>query len=189
MRNLDLVAVRHELRGRAVASGSEPRAAVATILREGREASELLFIKRAEHVGDPWSGHVAFPGGKREAHDESLLATSVRETEEEVGLRLSASEFVTRLGDVQARSTGYQAAQFVFALERPDAPLATNGEVTATFWVSLIRLARREGAGTITHVHEGHPDERPCLYLGEHVLWGMTYRMVMQLLEALGETP
>src|SRR5829696_5060960 len=77
------------------------RAAVALVLREGSEGPELLVIKRSEAEHDHWSGHLALPGGRVEAEDESLLATAVRETREEVGLDLNAGgEAVARLGTI-----------------------------------------------------------------------------------------
>lgn len=50
---------------------------------------EILFIKRAGRVGDRWSGHVAFPGGRRDPPDVDDRATAIRETREEVGLDLA----------------------------------------------------------------------------------------------------
>ena len=67
------------------------RAAVALIFRAGADgAPELLFIKRAEYPADPWSGQIAFPGGREEPTDGELIQTAVRETREETGLDLAA---------------------------------------------------------------------------------------------------
>jgi 8-oxo-dGTP pyrophosphatase MutT (NUDIX family) len=166
-------------------TGEDAPAAVAAVLREGPEGSEVLFIQRAERAGDPWSGHIAFPGGKREPADPSLRATAVRETEEEVGLRLTDSAFLVRLADVRAHSNGYRVAQFVFSLEDREAAISTSAEVVSTLWVPLARLARREGAGTIAFTRDGVTTQLPSIQLGAHVLWGMTYRMVLQVIEAL----
>jgi 8-oxo-dGTP pyrophosphatase MutT (NUDIX family) len=161
-------------------------AAVATILRSSPAGAELLFIVRAQRADDPWSGHVAFPGGKREPADESLLHTAVRETEEEVSLRLAPAACVAQLDVVAAAVSGARVAQFVFPLEDEAAVATTSAEVSATLWVPLAQLARFEGAGTFTYVREGRAVELPCLQLGPHVLWGLTYRMVLQLLRAVG---
>lgn len=186
MTTFELARIKERLGGRAPDTSSEHApAAVATVLREGREGSEVLFIKRAERVGDPWSGHVAFPGGKREPSDESLLVTAIREAHEEVGLRLAPAGYLVRLGDVRARMSGYRVAQFVFALDESEVTLATSAEVTATLWVPLARLARFEGAGTTTWTSGERTIELPCIHLGAYVLWGMTYRMILQLLDAL----
>ena len=79
------------------------RSAVAMILREQRGDSEILMIKRAEHEGDPWSGHMAFPGGRMEPGDRHGLDVARRETEEEVGLALADDEpCIGRLSDIMA---------------------------------------------------------------------------------------
>src|SRR5258708_38263854 len=139
------------------AARAEPRdetsaAAVATILRKGHEGSEVLFIKRAEREGDPWSGDLAFPGGKKERTDASLLVTALRETVEEGGLLLPPTACLARLDDVVTR-TSYRVAQFALALEDPSAVPATSAEATATLWVPLGRLAP----------FDGHPEHPPHL--------------------------
>lgn len=164
----------------------DPGAAVATILREGEEGAETLFIKRAEREGDPWSGHLAFPGGKREPGDTSLLTTCIRETEEEVGLRLAPSSCLTRLDDVRAKTNGYRVAQFVFVLEESEVKLTTNAEVAAVLWVPLSRIASEEGKDTMKWRSGEQTIELPCVHLGEYVLWGMTYRMVSQVIAPAG---
>jgi 8-oxo-dGTP pyrophosphatase MutT (NUDIX family) len=79
-------------------------AAVAAVLRVTHEP-ELLFIKRADAPGDPWSGHMAFPGGRHDAVDASLAETAVRETREETAIDIVASgRLVGRLDDLAPRS-------------------------------------------------------------------------------------
>jgi 8-oxo-dGTP pyrophosphatase MutT (NUDIX family) len=180
----------------AAEDSSEPgkRAAVAAVLRDAPDGggAELLFIRRAERVGDPWSGHVAYPGGRKDVLDSTLLHTAVRETREEVGLDLEAhGELLARLPDVTAVVRGHPLglviAHFVFALRgAPD--LVPNEEVASLIWTPLATLARGEGAGTMIVEHEGKKHELPCIRLGEHVLWGLTYNMLVTLLATLRES-
>jgi 8-oxo-dGTP pyrophosphatase MutT (NUDIX family) len=159
-------------------------AAVATILRAGTASPEVLFIERATREGDPWSGDVAFPGGKREKSDESLQATAMRETLEEIGLTLDASSFVARLEDVFAVTNGYRVAQFVFVLNEEHA-LNLNGEVVSAFWIPLTTLTAPELVEEVTIERGGHSFDVPCIRLGERILWGMTFRMTHALADAM----
>jgi 8-oxo-dGTP pyrophosphatase MutT (NUDIX family) len=173
-----------------VQSEDYPRAAVAAILREGDEGAELFFIVRAQSPTDPWSGHIAFPGGRKEPDDASLLATAIRETQEEVGIDLTRAELLARLPDVPAfirsKRGRLVVTPFVFAM-REDVVATPNYEVAGTLWVSLEKLARGEGKGTYAFTWEDKPYELPCIRLdpGQHVLWGMTHRMLETILEAL----
>lgn len=173
-----------------------PRAAVAAIFRElpHGEGAELFFIQRAEREGDPWSGHIAFPGGRREARDATLLDTAIRETREEVGLALSRAELLARLPDVPAFTRGKRGTlivtPYVFGT-RADVVATPNHEVASMLWVPFGKLARGEGKGTFHWAWDGKELELPCIRFapGQQVLWGMTYRMFETLLEALLPEP
>jgi ADP-ribose pyrophosphatase YjhB (NUDIX family) len=78
------------------------RAAVAVVLHDAGPSPEILFIERAERFGDPWSGQMAFPGGRVDPGDATARAAAERETLEEVGLDLAGAELLGRLGDVDA---------------------------------------------------------------------------------------
>lgn len=173
-----------------------PRAAVAAILRPTADASgaEVFFIRRAEHPLDPWSGHVAFPGGRRDPEDASLLATAIRETREEVGITLTEADAIGRLPDIPAFSrTGkgnLVVTPFVFAV-RSEVTIVTNEEVATTLWVPWAPLASGQGRTTFHWTYEGKSYDLPCVHLpfgeepGPHRLWGMTFRMVETLVDAL----
>ena len=78
------------------------RAAVAVALHDASDGPEALFIERAERFGDPWSGQMAFPGGRVDPGDSGPRAAAERETLEEVGVDLSGAELLGRLGDIDA---------------------------------------------------------------------------------------
>ena len=196
MYELDVIADKLRRLGREPdgSTGTEdhPHAAVAAILRagEGGNDAELFFIVRAESPKDPWSGHIAFPGGRREPSDETLLATAIRETREEVGIDLSRGELVARLPDVPAFIRSKRGVlvvtPFVFIM-REEVIATPNYEVAGTLWVPVTKLARGEGKGTYAFTWEDKPYELPCIRLepDQRVLWGMTYRMMETMLEAL----
>ena len=55
-------------------------AAVAAIVAKDVEP-EILVLKRRAHPHDPWSGHYAFPGGRRDPEDSDLLSNCFLETQ------------------------------------------------------------------------------------------------------------
>jgi 8-oxo-dGTP pyrophosphatase MutT (NUDIX family) len=168
--------------------GEGVRAAVAVVLREGDAGVEVLLIKRAEREGDPWSGHMAFPGGRHQSADKSLLDTAVRETLEEVGLNLAThGRAIARLPDVMPYSRMPHAitvTAFVFNLERP-AALTLNEEVAEAIWTPLDPILANEPKTRFRFQRDGVDLDLPSLEIDGRVVWGLTYRMLELLREAL----
>ncbi|MFL5555271.1 MAG: NUDIX hydrolase, partial [Gemmatimonadaceae bacterium] len=108
---------------------------------------ELLFIKRAEYPGDPWSGQIAFPGGREESRDGSLAETAIRETREETGIDLAREGLMLgSLDDLRPRTTRLPPVvvrPFVALLDRQD-PLMLSNEVALAFWVPFGALSQTE---------------------------------------------
>jgi 8-oxo-dGTP pyrophosphatase MutT (NUDIX family) len=166
------------------------RAAVATILRDGGEGPEVLLIRRAEHPQDPWSGHMAFPGGRESAADENLLATALRETQEEVALDLARSaRLLGRLDSLPAvargRRTGLTISPYVFELTSADPLLKPNYEVAEFLWAPLEPLLRGTWATTIPYEIEGQRLLLPAHSVQGRLVWGLTYRMLESLFSLL----
>jgi 8-oxo-dGTP pyrophosphatase MutT (NUDIX family) len=160
-------------------------AAVAMVLRGASIAeAELLFIRRAERVGDPWSGHVAFPGGRRDPADVTLEETARRESMEELGVDLGAdARLIGVLDDLRPRSAvlpSIAVRPFVYVLER-EVGLVPNVEVHSAFWVPMAELS--DPARVTEHVFDrgGARMRFPAYRWGEDVVWGMTERIVTQL--------
>lgn len=180
-----------------VAARVSSRAAVALILRPDLAGLELLLIRRAEHPRDPWSGQMAFPGGRAEPGDQGLEQTAVREVAEEIGLDLKRSaEFLGPLDEVRAmarlRPMDLTIQPFVFHL-LGGAEAHARSEVESVHWLALDRLLAPEARSTHEYRHEGQVLSFPCLRLDGLVIWGLTHRMLMGLAERLqaatGATP
>lgn len=180
-------------RGRDAARLPDPslkRAAVALVLRDGEAGLEILFIRRAEHPHDPWSGQVAFPGGRVEPGDSDLRTTAVRETAEELGLDLAGhGEYLGALDEVRAlarmRPMNLAIAPFVFRL-RGREPLRLSDEVTSAHWLPLEELLSARHRSSLEYEHQGSRLQFPCLRYDGLVIWGLTYRMFASLQDALG---
>jgi len=165
-----------------------PQAAVAVVLREAAGGLEVLLIRRAEHPRDPWSGHVSLPGGRREPSDAGLLATAVRETLEEVGLDLAAAAPLGALETMRPRLAIFRRltiAPFVFALPGAFEPRLSS-EVVRTFWLPLGPVRRGELDGGIVWRAAGVPLHLPAWKFDGETVWGLTHRILKDLLERLG---
>jgi 8-oxo-dGTP pyrophosphatase MutT (NUDIX family) len=165
------------------------KAAVALIFRLGKDdAIELLFIKRAEYAGDPWSGQIAFPGGRVEEGDASLAETAIRETREETGIDLTREGMMIGvLDDLRPRTVRLPAIMvrpYVALLDRTE-PLVLSPEVALSFWLPFAAFTRTDSWHEDTVLARGARINVRVFRHQEHVIWGMTERILAQLLELL----
>jgi len=162
-------------------------AAVSLLVRPHRSL-ELLLIRRAAKDTDPWSGHVALPGGRRDAVDPDLLATARRETLEEVGVDPGQAGMLLGslpiVAPASRRLPRLRVAPYVFAVDPPTLRLEER-EVAAAVWVPVQALMDAEAAGEILIELEGGSRSFPSLSYGEYVVWGLTLRILDQFLEAV----
>jgi 8-oxo-dGTP pyrophosphatase MutT (NUDIX family) len=164
---------------------------VALILVEQTGGLEALFIKRAARAGDPWSGQVAFPGGRHDPEDGDLLATAIRETREETGVELSDAERLGVLDDLYPRTPTLPPVRvrpFVFALPARR-PLVATVEVERAFWVPLSRIVEPSVRRDVKLLVGGVERVFPAYDLGEDVIWGMTERILTPFLQLLDYPP
>lgn len=162
-------------------------AAVALLLRMNGSGPELLFIERAHHPDDPWSGNIGFPGGRRDPCDPTLRHTAERETQEEVGIDLRPAAYLGRLSDIVGANLPVRVSCFVYGLHQAVAPQLSD-EVHDAFWYRLEAL-QAPHRQIIATVRFGERElQAPAVDLGlpgKMVLWGITYRLVSQFRELL----
>ncbi len=168
--------------GRSDARGAGAReAAVAVVIRPD---GCVLFIRRAVHERDPWSGHIALPGGRVDPIDRSAEAAARRETLEEVGVDLSAARCLGMLDQVVSpdMTPRVVVSPYVFVIDETPAVHLDRTEVADFFWFSLERMLKGEGRGTFEFDYQGASVILPRVDLDGARIWGMTLRIVDDLL-------
>lgn len=158
-------------------------AAVALILTDGPAGPDVLLTRRAARPGDRWSGDMALPGGKHEPSDVSVEATAARETWEET--RVAVGPVVGRLDDITGRPLDNRIATVVFTVEgRPD-PVPEPLEVAAAMWLPVSAITDPANRGWHRY---GGLVPFPSITVGEHMIWGLTHRILTHFAAVTGLT-
>lgn len=163
------------------------RSAVALVLQVREGELHILMIKRAEREGDPWSGHMAFPGGRMDPGDAHGYAVALRETQEEVGLDLARqARCIGRLSDLNARprrsALGMAVSPFVFRMDR-NAHFQLNHEVAEVVWVPLEFLLDNANRDTMRWQRNRITLNMPCYLYGKYRIWGLSLAMLDELMD------
>jgi 8-oxo-dGTP pyrophosphatase MutT (NUDIX family) len=170
------------------------RAAVALVLAGEGTATAMCFIRRAHREGDPWSGQMAFPGGKASAGDLSARAVAEREAFEEVGLVLGDSDWIGTLSELPVRRAGLDTdmllSPFVYHLGRAAQSLEPNEEVAEAYWLPLEHLwdVGNKDRVEIVFPRPGHGSNFPAIRFRDQLIWGLSLR-VLDLFASAIERP
>jgi 8-oxo-dGTP pyrophosphatase MutT (NUDIX family) len=162
------------------------RAAVAIVLHAETGGPRVLLMKRTERASDPWSGHISLPGGGFSPADGDLEATAIRETREELGLELAGARILgnlTTLSPMTSGPNGIEVTPFVFVTEVALEP-ELGPEAAAAFWLPLELAA--SGALDDTYVYPGTDRKFPSWRFDDHVIWGLTWRILADLVTLVG---
>ncbi|HED13680.1 MAG TPA: CoA pyrophosphatase [Gammaproteobacteria bacterium] len=165
------------------------QAAVAVVFAGAEDSLSVLLIQRVKRQQDPWSGHLAFPGGMMDSADESLLATARREILEEVGWQPATADCLVRFDDLEGKSAGKPAglaiASFVFRIPIP-VPVGVSDEVEKSLWAPVSELID-------TRQHTKFQPYQQAFYPAVRLrdqdlplLWGMTLRLLQQIMLSAG---
>ena len=166
------------------------RSAVTLVLHSVDGDLSVLMIERAKSKGDPWSGHMAFPGGRVDPGDAHSYDTALRECEEEVGLRpLDHGALIGRLSELpthwrkDVRDKMY-VTPFVFELNSlPE--LTPNYEVADTVWIPLNYLADQANRKNFTWSNDEVSFDLPCYHYQGKKVWGLSLAMLDELMSAI----
>jgi 8-oxo-dGTP pyrophosphatase MutT (NUDIX family) len=162
----------------------KPRGAVAVLIREETDEIWLLMIRRHDRPGDPWSGQMAFPGGHADEKDRSLFDTAVRETMEEVSVDVRRQSFLGCLRNVEPKNAPMIVTPFVFLLNEDVHP-KTSPEAKEVIWVPISFLSDPRNRSSMTFSIDGKSVRMGCYKYSGHVIWGLSFRIVRDIVELL----
>lgn len=153
----------------------DSQAAVAIMLTAAKNDLELFIVKRADVPIDPWSGDMAFPGGKRVTHDRTLLETVTREVYEETSIDLSEQEVLGYMNSYNSWVRKEMTVQPVVYLFKEKPAYRLNYELTKAIWVPLGELVKTRRESKVKGF------DTPVYTYNDDVIWGLTYRMIEAL--------
>jgi 8-oxo-dGTP pyrophosphatase MutT (NUDIX family) len=170
----------------ALEAGLVPAGVLVPLFVQAEEL-RVLFTQRTLMVKDH-RGQIAFPGGVRDPGDETLLATALRETFEEIGLAGEAVEVLGSLPRVTT-ITGYQILPFVGRIPHPYEFKTSPQEVKRLLALPVADFYSPERWSSGPYIFQGRTTRVCYWHNGEEVVWGATARILLNLLAHLGAYP
>lgn len=160
-----------------------PKSAVLVVVTNHPENPALVLTRRATHLSrNP--GEVCFPGGKWEAHDASLLATALRETQEEIGLAPQQVAVLGSLKPLVAR-TGLNVAPFVGLIDEDLFLEPTSDELDCVFKVPLRFFMDQNNVTPYLYVYQGAELSFPSFVYEGYTIWGLTAYIIVDMINTV----
>ena len=145
---------------------------------------EILLIKRAEYKGYH-SGQISFPGGKADKKDTSLIDTAIRETYEEIGIKLKENECISILTPLIIPISGFEVTPFVFFIEKPDEFILDKKEVKYIIYCKVSELLSTEVIKKVRLTIDERKLLAPCYNISGEIVWGATSMILAEFAEIL----
>jgi 8-oxo-dGTP pyrophosphatase MutT (NUDIX family) len=148
---------------------------------------ELHIVMILRQPGGVHGGQVAFPGGKHDPEDETMLDTAIREVREELGLLIDRADVLAELPVVETRTTGYRVFPYLARIEVPDRWQLAEREIAEIIDVKLSDLLQPDAHDKrIEHVSTWQQPQKVASYqVGSHRLWGLSYRILHPVIPRL----
>ena len=174
------------LQNRSVIENTSALSAVAVVFRFLGREPQILFIQRSIRSGDPWSGHMAFPGGRQSEIDRNSHQTAAREAFEEVGISLSEdTSLIGQLNEIRGRKGGsildFKIVPHVYILEKESELKIDTREVQAAYWIDLSHFLKPDYR---TYFYLPRPEGElalPGVSFQSEIIWGLTYSILTDL--------
>lgn len=167
----------NKISDKLIQSGYEDAiAGVGVIFRVEQNRLFILLVKRAKISNDPWSGDMAFPGGKRNSKDSSIIDTVKREVMEETGIDLTRGQYLGMMEpEYSTVRKGLAVIPLLYLLkEKPE--IKINTELENYFWTDFEKLKWRCGRSIVKNF------DVPVFDVVNERVWGLTYRMLKRLI-------
>lgn len=170
-------------------AGAPRHASVCVLVADATPAPHICFIRRAQWESDPWSEHIAFPGGSRHG-DETARQTLQREVYEEVGVAIAEDAELIQLPQLRIRLAGRERLllldSFVYYLPGPPPPLRCGPEVAAAFWAPASEVWNARNLDALVLGDQGDLLVYPAVRLPQGTVFGITLRVLILLSDQLG---
>lgn len=170
---------------------SLPKAAVCMILRpdKTKQGLEVLLVKRKVSESDPWSGHMAFPGGRAKESDGELLNTARREVIEETGIDIGKFELLGSLDDVLPGNKSLCVTPFVTLASESIEVIIDGREITDHVWIPLDFFMDKKNSAPMSAERFGYDRTVTSFSYGEsYLVWGMTLRIIDELISRITQS-
>jgi 8-oxo-dGTP pyrophosphatase MutT (NUDIX family) len=166
-------------------AGNRNAAAVLVPIFERADEPHIVYIRRSDRV-ESHRGQVAFPGGRVDPDDATLLDAALREAHEEVGIPPRSVDVIGALPTMSTLTSGIIVSPFVGAIPASTAMMPSPDEVAEIFDVPLSALRDPRYRGEFEWRRERGPASRfPAILYGGQTIWGLTLRITLNLLEIL----
>ncbi|MGH7842528.1 MAG: NUDIX hydrolase [Candidatus Binataceae bacterium] len=171
------------IRSEAVLQPAKQNAAAVLIpMVFGADGAQIIYTRRSDWMSSH-RGQVAFPGGRFDRRDSSLLATALRETHEEVGIAPHSVEVLGSFEGRETRASEIFVTPFVGVVHEPFELRPDPQEVAEIFKVPLLALADRRYRGHHDWSRDGVAARLPAILYNGQTIWGLTYELTLRFLE------
>jgi len=153
------------------------------------KVGELHIVMILRNPGGVHGGQIAFPGGKHDPEDDTMLDTALREAREELGLVVPREDVLAELPMEQTRTTGYRVFPYVARIVVPERWEIAEREVAE---IVDVRVSDLIAPGAHDKMIDRFPtwqkaEQVPYYRIGAHRLWGLSYRILHPILPRLVE--
>ena len=141
----------------------------------------IILTRRASHMSSH-AGEVAFPGGKCDSTDASIIATALRESREEIGLPEESVEVIGEL-DAFTSKVGLRVQPIIGMVPSDLILLPNPGEIESIFRVPVEFFLTEKVSYTHRFRFMGNEVTVPSFNYGDYVIWGLTAFMIVDLIK------